>query len=148
MSITQERDIIRAMIRLYCRLQHQTDSLCLHCSKLLAYSEERLVKCPFGDEKPACQNCQIHCYKPEKRERVKEVMRFSGPRMTYHHPVMALRHLIHTKKSKNWTVQTNQIKLGVIAIYTILYIFCIKILPTWRWGGLFWIPRAGVEPTT
>ena len=34
------------------------------------------------------------------REKIRAVMRFSGPRMIFHHPVMALRHVIETKKEK------------------------------------------------
>ena len=34
------------------------------------------------------------------RERIREVMRFSGPRMIFHHPVMAVRHVIESKKEK------------------------------------------------
>jgi hypothetical protein len=27
------------------------------------------------------------------RQRIQEVMRFSGPKMLYHHPIVALKHL-------------------------------------------------------
>lgn len=87
------------MISLYCRGQHNSHQLCEDCSELWDYAEERLEKCPFGVEKPTCQNCTVHCYKPEMRERVKEAMRYAGPRMIWHHPVMAIRHLIKNKKS-------------------------------------------------
>jgi len=99
MKLSQERDTLQAMISLYCRGTHQSDQLCEDCSELWDYSEERLENCPFGVEKPTCQNCTVHCYKPEMRERVKEVMRYAGPRMIWHHPVMAVRHLINNKKS-------------------------------------------------
>jgi hypothetical protein len=99
MKLSQERDTLQAMISLYCRGQHNTQQLCEECSDLWDYAEERLDKCPFGVEKPTCQNCTVHCYKPEMRQRVKEVMRYAGPRMIWHHPVMAIRHLINNKKS-------------------------------------------------
>ena len=35
-----------------------------------------------------------HCYKPEMRERIRQVMRYSGPRMITKHPVAAIRHLL------------------------------------------------------
>ena len=85
---------MEAMIRLFCKDHHHTDStLCESCEALLAYADERLERCPFGEEKPKCSHCEVHCYKPEMRERITEVMRYSGPRMLLHHPVMALRHV-------------------------------------------------------
>ena len=93
MSLHREKKTVEAMIRLFCHDNHETDSLCDDCSELLAYSGARLDHCPFGDEKPKCSHCEVHCYKPEMRERITEVMRYSGPRMLLHHPVMALRHL-------------------------------------------------------
>ena len=95
----QERDTLRAMIGLFCRQNHSPDPLCEECSQLWSYAQERLDKCPYGVNKPTCQNCPIHCYKPEMRQRVREVMRYAGPRMIWHHPLMAIRHLIHNRKS-------------------------------------------------
>ena len=83
------------MIRIYCRFKHKIrKSLCEDCMQLEDYSHKRLDCCPFGEEKPACDKCTIHCYKPEYREKIREVMRFSGPRMIFFHPVVAMRHLI------------------------------------------------------
>ncbi|MGN0478669.1 MAG: nitrous oxide-stimulated promoter family protein, partial [Hominenteromicrobium sp.] len=56
--------------------------------------------CPFMETKTFCSNCKVHCYKPEMREKIREVMRFSGPRMIFRHPVTAIRHVIETKKEK------------------------------------------------
>jgi len=50
-----------------------------------------MSRCPFGPDKPTCAKCPIHCYKPQVRERVREVMRFAGPRMLLRHPVLAVR---------------------------------------------------------
>jgi hypothetical protein len=36
----------------------------------------------------------IHCYKPAMREKIKNVMRYSGPRVTFRHPILALFHVI------------------------------------------------------
>lgn len=43
---------------------------------------------------------KVHCYKPEMREKIREVMRFSGPRMIFHHPYLAIKHVIESKKEK------------------------------------------------
>lgn len=64
------------------------------------YARQRSDTCPFMETKTFCSNCKVHCYKPEMRERIRAVMRFSGPRMLFHHPVAALRHVVATKKEK------------------------------------------------
>lgn len=69
-------------------------ALCPACAELRAYAEQRLVRCPFGEDKPTCNNCQVHCYRPEMRQRVREVMIYAGPRMVLRHPVLALLHLL------------------------------------------------------
>ena len=97
-DINQERATVLAMIQIYCRGQHDSGDLCEDCSNLWKYASERLEKCPYGLEKPTCQSCPIHCYKAEMRRRIKDVMRYAGPRMIWHHPVMAIRHLIHNRK--------------------------------------------------
>ena len=89
------------MIALYCRKQHGGKSLCAECAALDAYARQRSDRCPFMETKTFCSNCRVHCYRPEMREKIREVMRFSGPRMIFYHPVMALRHVMETKKEKN-----------------------------------------------
>ena len=83
------------MIRIYCRFKHRMrNALCPDCKQLEEYAHKRLECCPFVEDKPACEKCSAHCYKPEQREKIREVMRFSGPRMIFYHPVEAARHLI------------------------------------------------------
>ncbi|NQV31992.1 MAG: nitrous oxide-stimulated promoter family protein [Phycisphaeraceae bacterium] len=91
--IQREQRTVAAMIRLYCRDHHGTGALCTDCDALLVYAMKRLEACPFGALKPTCSKCHIHCYKPRMREKVTTVMRYAGPRMIRHHPLMALRHL-------------------------------------------------------
>ena len=43
--------------------------------------------------KKFCSFCKIHCYKPDMRERIKDVMKWAGPRMIFTHPVFAFRHV-------------------------------------------------------
>jgi hypothetical protein len=52
-------------------------ALCGECREFLAYAFERRIRCPL-DPKPTCKHCQVHCYRPGHRERVREIMRFSG----------------------------------------------------------------------
>ncbi|MGC9520836.1 MAG: nitrous oxide-stimulated promoter family protein [Anaerolineae bacterium] len=92
----REARTLTAMVRLYCRGHHgsQREELCPSCQQLLDYALQRLSKCPFQETKPTCANCPIHCYRPEEREQIRAVMRYAGPRMLLHHPLLAIMHLI------------------------------------------------------
>jgi hypothetical protein len=93
--MVREGKTIEFMIALYCHAHHQIDKgLCAECLALLRYAELRLKHCPFQERKATCGNCRIHCYKPAMREKIREVMRFSGPRMIWYHPLLALGHLL------------------------------------------------------
>ena len=96
----REKIIVSQMIALYCRKNHHTAGLCPECAALADYARQRSDKCPFMESKTFCSNCTVHCYNPEMRENIRAVMRFSGPRMLFHHPVAAVWHLIETKKEK------------------------------------------------
>ncbi|MBN1473683.1 MAG: nitrous oxide-stimulated promoter family protein [Syntrophaceae bacterium] len=98
--IKKEYKTIEAMAGLYCRGLHGTDKkqLCADCEELLAYVKARLDKCPYQEQKPTCAKCPIHCYKPAMREKVRSVMRYAGPRMLKHHPLLAIRHLLHGRR--------------------------------------------------
>lgn len=96
----REKRIVAEMIRLYCRKKHGQNELCPECAQLLQYASQRSDRCPFMETKTFCSNCRVHCYKAEMREKIRIVMRFSGPRMLFHHPVLALRHLIEEQKEK------------------------------------------------
>ena len=89
------------MVEIYCiGKKHERSRLLSHvevceaCSALLDYAYQRLDHCKFGENKPTCKKCPIHCYKPDMKELMREVMRYAGPRMMWHHPVAAIRHLI------------------------------------------------------
>ena len=91
--IERERRTLEAMIRVYCHGNHGSGTgECAECAELRVYAGKRLEKCPFQEEKPPCARCPIHCYQPARREQVKAVMRYSGPRMMLRHPIFALRH--------------------------------------------------------
>ena len=96
-----EKRMVSEMIRLYCRKNHHTrQGLCPDCAALEAYARARSDRCSFMETKTFCSNCKVHCYQPEMREKIRQVMRFSGPRMLFSHPVMALRHVIESRKEK------------------------------------------------
>ena len=93
----RELATIRVMVAMYCRDHHgRHDPLCPRCAELMAYAERRLERCVFGDAKPTCSNCTVHCYAADRREEVRLVMRYAGPRMLLRHPVLSLFHLLDT----------------------------------------------------
>lgn len=96
----REKETVSLMIAIYCRKQHGCKQLCPECAALDAYARQRSDKCPFMESKTFCSNCKVHCYQKDMREKIRAVMRFSGPRMIFYHPIQALRHVIETKKEK------------------------------------------------
>ena len=98
----REQQVLGQMIRLYCQKKHGTQkgALCPDCAALESYAQHRTEKCPFMESKTFCSNCRVHCYCPDMREKIRMVMRFSGPRMLFYHPVLAIRHLVESTKEK------------------------------------------------
>ena len=86
------------MVGIYCSGHHPGESLCQDCEKFLDYAEVRLEKCPYGEEKPTCANCPVHCYKREYREQAKKIMRYAGPRMLMRHPILTISHYIDGRR--------------------------------------------------
>jgi hypothetical protein len=107
--LAREEKTIAAMIAVFCRDHRGTtatdsgDRLCPDCSELLDYARVRLARCRYGARKPACANCETHCYEPAMRERVRAVMRYSGPRMMRRHPVLAVAHLVDGRRMPRTT---------------------------------------------
>ena len=91
----REQKTVECMIAIYCRDHHQTKGeICHKCRELVEYARFRLKNCPFQENKTTCGNCPIHCYKPNMREKICEVMGYAGPRMLWHHPLLAIGHMI------------------------------------------------------
>lgn len=101
-STEKEAATLRTMVALYCRGNHDAakGELCPECAELVAYSLDRIQNCPRKDTKDFCSNCSVHCFQPERREQIRTVMRYSGPRLLLHDPVTAIRHLISSRSSK------------------------------------------------
>ena len=88
----EETKTVSKMIEIYCHGLHKPgEGLCKECEELLLYAKERLQKCPHKI-KPKCSDCKIHCYEISKRNRIKDVMKYSGPRMLFKHPILAVKH--------------------------------------------------------
>ncbi|MBI2831501.1 MAG: nitrous oxide-stimulated promoter family protein [Chloroflexi bacterium] len=67
--------------------------LCPECSKLLQHAVVKLLLCP-QDPKPMCKKCTIHCYAPWYRERIREVMKFSGMYLIKHGRLDMMMHYV------------------------------------------------------
>lgn len=88
---------IGAMVEIYCRAHHplkHSKGVCEACQEFLTYAETRLDRCPYGQGKPTCNKCPVHCYKPNMKQKAREIMLYSGPRMLLPHPIMAIKHLL------------------------------------------------------
>ena len=94
--------MVSEMIALYCHKKHGSPKgcLCPECTELTEDGIQRSNKCPFMETKTFCSNCKVHCYRPDMRERIRTVMRYSGPRMIFHHPVVAIWHVVSTIAEK------------------------------------------------
>ena len=96
-----DKDIAAFMIKWYCKKKHGGKTrLCPSCQELYDYVMYRIEHCPFMETKTFCSTCKAHCYKPEMREKIKDVMRFSGPGLLLHHPAAVIRHIVDTIKNK------------------------------------------------
>jgi hypothetical protein len=111
----REQRTLKVMIDMYCAGNHSgagTHSptsrkavLCEQCGSLLAYAEERIERCRFGDDKPTCARCTVHCFRSNMREVMRKVMRYSGPRMTFQHPYLSIRHLLDRRRTPEERVE-------------------------------------------
>jgi len=95
-----EKKTIKAMIEIYCKYHHQKP-ICDECNKLLEYAYKRIEKCPLMPDKPTCKNCHIHCYDKKHKEQIKTVMRFSGPKMFFYHPILSVIYLKNKYSDRN-----------------------------------------------
>jgi len=93
-DLKKEIKTVHIMVEMFCKHHHAGGELCEGCKELSDYAEDRIRKCTFGVNKPVCAECTVHCFKPDMRSQIKEVMRFAGPRMTFKHPVLAAHHLV------------------------------------------------------
>ncbi|MDE5874496.1 MAG: nitrous oxide-stimulated promoter family protein [Muribaculaceae bacterium] len=94
--IEREKEVVARMILTYCHRNHSTvnDDLCPECRQLSDYAMRRLSRCPKQNAKRSCRKCEIHCYAPIQRQRIRIVMKTIGPKMLWISPVAAIRHLI------------------------------------------------------
>jgi len=95
-----DKYIIQWMIEYYCFKKHNNKKMCNECIELFNYALVRIQQCPYGEFKPTCSSCPIHCYNPDKREQIKNVMKFSGPAILFRKPVTGVKYLLKKKLYK------------------------------------------------
>ncbi|MBR9728167.1 nitrous oxide-stimulated promoter family protein [Shewanella intestini] len=96
-KLLYEFNTVAAMVEIYCKAHHKDKpkhTTCDDCQAFLDYACTRLDRCPYGQNKPTCNNCPVHCYKPHMKEHAREIMKFAGPRMLLPHPIRAIKHLL------------------------------------------------------
>ena len=96
----REKEVVEKMIRIYCRHHHHQKELCPDCQELLDYAFQRVDHCPFMAQKTFCSRCKVHCYRSDRQEQIKKIMRYSGPRMLWVHPILAFSHWNEERKAR------------------------------------------------
>lgn len=92
-KIEKEKKTIEKIIRLYSKYHDKSEDLSPELQALLNYAKARLEHCKFGNNKPACKHCPVHCYKPDMREKMRQVMRWIMPRYLFVSPWEFFKHL-------------------------------------------------------
>ena len=71
--------VLQRFVEIYCRKVHgqRKGELCGECRELLDYAIEKRLKCPH-EPKPKCKDCCTHCYRPDRRAKIREIKRYSG----------------------------------------------------------------------
>lgn len=105
---------MQRMVEIHCADRHGVPrgTLCADCVEFLGYVQRRLEKCPYGEDKPTCARCPIHCYKPAQREMAREVMRYAGPRMPLSHPWLSLLHVLDKLRRVEHPMETRRRERG------------------------------------
>ena len=94
MTIDQEKELISIMIKIY------EDGNKVDLSDLKNYAFKRIEFCPRKEEKTFCSSCPIHCYQKTYRQQIREVMKYSGKRIIFKHPMVAVPLPESLKKSR------------------------------------------------
>ena len=93
----QKKDIslIGKFVEVYCAGKHRDAEcstvalpaglgeriLCPECASFLEYAITKRLRCPLEAEKPTCKHCRIHCYDKPRREKVRQIMSYSGRKL-------------------------------------------------------------------
>lgn len=107
--LQREALIVKTMIEYHCEIVHSEGKTCEHCKILIDYTSRKLERCRFGSTKPVCKDCPVHCYSPEMKQKIREVMCWAGPKMIFRYPLYAMIHIYDTQLNKPRTAYENNI---------------------------------------
>lgn len=94
-KIEYEIEVINKMIDIfYKNKNHKEEYTNTEIDQLKDYCSSKIYNCPVILEKTFCSSCKIHCYDKDQRDLIKKVMKYSGPRMLFYHPVLLIKHLL------------------------------------------------------
>jgi hypothetical protein len=97
--LKREEETLMIMIKLYCKNSKHAENIpCNECAELMSYATNRLTSCKFGDNKPVCAKCKIHCYESQMRNNIRLVMKNTGLKMIVHHPILLFNHMVDAVK--------------------------------------------------
>lgn len=95
-QVDKDRKTLEAIGFIYCDAHHDGPkddaSLCPSCREAVETTLERTQRCPNNHD-GNCQDCDIKCQRGAAQERIKEIMRYSAPRMLLRHPFMTFAYL-------------------------------------------------------
>ena len=111
-EIAKDLKVVGKFVETYCKHHHDADrepftmsgldisvttlgkrKVCDDCQRLLAHAVVKRALCPL-DPKPSCRVCAVHCYSPEYRRKIREVMKFSGRHLILRGHLHLLLHLL------------------------------------------------------
>lgn len=99
-KINFEKKIISQMIGIYCKKKHKQIQICDECREVLDYANKKIENCKFIEVKSFCSNCKSPCYSPVMREKIREIMKFSGKRIILYHPILTIKHIFYKLNKK------------------------------------------------
>lgn len=94
MEANKEKELLAIMIKIY------EDGHHVDLTELKKYAFKRIDHCPRKEEKTFCSSCPIHCYQKIYRQQIREVMKYSGKRIIFKHPIIAIKHMLNTLQVK------------------------------------------------
>ncbi|MDO5100211.1 MAG: nitrous oxide-stimulated promoter family protein [Eubacteriales bacterium] len=98
--VTVEDEEIHQWSNHFGRRRFASVQLCEDCRDLLLIGWRHTNNCPRMAEKTFCHHCPKPCYRKADEERIKTVMRQSGRRLLWKHPLLAVCQLRYVWRAK------------------------------------------------
>ncbi|NLI72500.1 MAG: nitrous oxide-stimulated promoter family protein [Bacteroidales bacterium] len=75
--------------------------LCANCYELIDKAFQHTERCPHSTYKTFCHECPTMCYRKEDQEKMLPIMRYSGKKIMWKHPMYTWRFIKNLLKNKN-----------------------------------------------